>query len=254
MALWGPKPFLDAEDEAWQLELWRWFLDKLGREVDFRTTPLVLPTRAFFPPAATTGAARAEHIFGCVKKLARMDDWPCRLEAQPEQAPLLVNEYTALKPIKQGPGGTFGYDGDEVMITYDPGAVDDPGKLVAILAHELAHYLIGSWWQEIPGGPDLYEPATDLATVYLGFGVFGAAAAFQFEADMTGWRWSRGGYLSPRTWTFALALFLELRGEKADVVKPYLKSHLYSDLTEAGRSIRKRGLAEPLQGAISPPA
>ena len=183
-----------------------------------------------------------------------MSDWPCRLVAQPERPPLLVGQYVALKPIKQGPGGTFGFEGDEVMITYDPDAVDDPGKLVAILAHELSHYLLVGLHEEIPGGEELHEPATDVLTVYLGFGVFGAAAAFAFEADMTGWRWSSGGYLSQRAWLFALGIFLALRDEPVDAVKPFLKPHLLDDLKAAIRYQHRRGLVAPLRALLTSPA
>lgn len=242
--------FLDPEDEQWQIELWRWFLGHFGRKVDFDKTPLVLPTREFFPPTDKQGHERAGHVFECVKRLARMAGWPCRLGPQPDRPNPVVGTYTVLKPITQGPGGTFGWDGDEVMITYDPAAMQQPGKLVAILAHELAHYLLAGLHNDIPGGEALHEPATDVLTVYLGFGVFGAANAFNFSADCTGWQWSSGGYLSQRAWLFALGIFLELRGEKPDTVKPFLKSHLYSDLKTAIRHLRRRAII----AAITPSA
>lgn len=242
---WWPfrdKTFLDPEDEAWQIDLWRWFLDRFGNLDDLKLSPLVLPTGQFFPPTDKKGHERAEHIFACVKRLSRMPEWPCRLAAQPESPELLVGTYVALKPITHAPGGTFGFDGEEVMITYDPATISDPGKLIAILSHELAHYLLASLRQEIPGGEELHEPATDLLTVYLGFGVFGAAASFHFEADSAGWRWSRGGYLSQRAWLFALGMFLELRGEDAELAKPYLKPHLYSELQTAIRYLHRQEL------------
>jgi len=251
MARWPfrDSTFIDSEDEQWQIELWRWFLERFASQVDFRKNPLVLPTSEFFPPTGKTGHDRAEHIFRCVQRLARMPDWPCRLEAQPHRPELRVGDYLALKPIKQGPLGTFGWDGEQVMITYDPSALDQPVKLIATFAHELAHYLLAGSRADIPGGEELHEPATDLLTVYMGFGVFGAASAFEFHSSMTGWGWSAGGYISQRAWIFALAIFLELRGENAAAVKPYFKTHLFSDLGDGVRYLRRK---QKLAGMVIP--
>jgi len=243
----GARTYLDPDDEEWQIETWRWFLAKFGGLADLKRSPLVLPTRQFFPPTQKTGHERAEYIFEQVKRLARMPGWSCRLLAQPRRAELLVGQYVALKPITQGPAGTFGFDADEVVITYEPSSLDDPGQLIATLAHELAHYLLLRWRNDVPGGEEMHEPATDLMTVYMGFGVFGASAAFSFNSDSTGWQWSRHGYLSQRAWVFALAVFLEMRNDSPETVKPFLKQHLYSDLGVALRYLKRGGMIAALQ-------
>jgi hypothetical protein len=238
----GPRTFLDTDDEEWQIETWRWFFGQFGGLSDLKHSPLVLPTRQFFPPTEKTGHARAQHIFDCVKRLARMPDWPCRLIAQPRRPELLVNDIAALKPITHSPAGTFGYDGNDVVITYEPSSIDDPGQLIATFAHELAHYLLLRWRDEVPGGKDLHEFTTDLLTVYMGFGVFGASAAFNFSSDSCGWRWSRHGYLSQRAWVLALAIFLKLRNEASETVKPFLKQHLLSELNDAMKYLDRHAI------------
>jgi hypothetical protein len=94
MGLWpfAGRSYLDADDEAWQIESWAWFLREYGDLAHLRRTPLVAPTREFFPPTERTGEERAEHIFACVKRLAGMEDWQCRLIAQPTRAELKVGE------------------------------------------------------------------------------------------------------------------------------------------------------------------
>jgi len=250
----GRGTFLDPDDEEWQVETWRWFLDQFGGLSDLRHSSLILPTRQFFPPTEKTGEGRAEHIFECVKRLARMPDWPCRLIAQPHRPDLRVSDAVALKPITHSPAGTFGFDGDSVVISYDPADLDNPGQLIATLAHELAHYLLLGLRNDIPGGEDLHEFTTDLLTVYMGFGVFSASAAFHFSADSGGWQWSRRGYLSQRAWLFALAVFLELRNETAEQVKPFLKQHLFSDLTDAIRYLRRHQIVSKLNVPVTPSA
>ncbi|NEX92402.1 hypothetical protein [Caulobacter sp. 17J65-9] len=239
------KSYLDPEVEAWQLDVWRWLLERLGGLSDLRSRPLVVPTRAFFPPTEATGHARAEHVFASVKRHAGLADWPCRLEAQPERPKARVSEFLTLTPLKgHAPAGTFGPEGNEVLITYDPGAVDDPHALVATLAHELAHYLLATLPDGPPGGKDAEEFATDLTTVYLGFGLFGANCAFRYQQHQDfmsqGWSWSRQGYLTEREWAFALAAFFRVRDEPVEAAKAWLRPHLFAELKKAAASLDRR--------------
>jgi len=248
MGLWpfGGGSYLDADDEAWQIETWRWFLKEYGDLAHLRRTPLVTPTRAFFPPTELSGEGRAEHIFGCVKRLAGMEDWHCRLIAQPARAELRVGDVTALKPISHPPAGTFSFDGNEAVISYQPADVADPLKLIATFSHELAHYRLANLRREIPGGEEVHEYATDLMTVYLGFGLFQANSAFNYgqhqDVMSQGWQYSRMGYLGERALVFALAVFLELKGQKSDDAGPFLKRHLFSELGKARRYLDRRGI------------
>lgn len=252
-----PKAYLDPEVEAWQVDTWAWLLERLGGLDDLRGHALVTPTREFFPPSEATGHARAEHVFASVVQWAGLTDWPCRLEAQPERPQARVSEFMTLTPVEgHAPAGTFGLDGNEVLITYDPGAVSDPHALVATLAHELAHYLLTSLPDLPPGGKDAEEFATDLATVYLGFGLFGANCAFRYQQHQDfmsqGWSWSRQGYLSEREWAFALAVFFRLRDEDVEAAKPWLKAHLFGELKKASASLDRRPeLLGRLKGAAT---
>ena len=246
MRLWPfrDSAFLDADDEEWQAETWHWLLQRLGGLDDLKRSPLVVPTRDFFPPTAATGEARVAHVFESVKRHARMPDHECRLMAQPKRPETQVAQFTILKPIEgQLPLGTFRVDGNGALITYDPDMVDQPVKLIATLAHELAHYRLDLLNETPPGGETNLEFATDLATVYLGFGLFGATSAFQFEqhgdAFSQGWRWSRQGYLAEREWLFALAVFFQLRDEPIEAAKPFLKPAQFKDLTRAAAHLRR---------------
>ncbi len=244
--LFGRRHFLDAEDEAWHLESWSWMLRHFGGVARLKRAPIVQANREFFPPTEASGHERAKHIFACVKGLAGMNEWPCKLMAQPEASPLRVGETVALKPVSGGlPLGTFGVEqGGVAVITYDPAKVREPAVLVATFAHELAHYRLATVRDELPGGHDMHEYLTDLMTVFLGFGLFGANGAFNFrqhgDAFSHGWQWSRAGYLRERDWAFALAVFVALRDEPAAILRTLLKSHLYSDLKAAARYLESR--------------
>lgn len=202
------------------------------------------PTRAFFPPTDATGEAGAQHIFDCIRNLTGTTNWPCKLLAQPERRKAVLSTLAYLKTDKGGmPLGTFSVSGGEVTITYDPASVNEPAELVATLIHELARYMLANIRSEAPGGEDMHEYATDLMTIFLGFGAFGANRAFNFsqhgDAFSQGWQWSKQGYLRERDWSFALAVFLNLRGEAPETLKDILKSHLYSGMKDAGRYLAK---------------
>jgi len=247
--------FLDSDDENWQIETWNWFLDKFGGIARLQATPLVTPSKEFFPATDKTGEERTGYIFDRVKDIAGMRDWQCRLIVQPQRAELKVGEITALKPISQAPAGTFGFEGNEAVISYEPSSISDPVALIATFAHELSHYRLVPVFDEIPGGEELHEYTTDLLTVFLGFGLFSANSAFNFsqhhDTGSQGWRYSRHGYLGERGFIFALALFLEQRKQDAGEAKPYLKSHLNVDLAKALNHIRRNKILERLDNRTS---
>lgn len=235
--LFGKRRFLDGEIEDWHLEAWGVLFERFDAEWPFRETQLVLPTRDFFPPTETAGHARAEYLFDIIKTHMGIADWPCRLESQsPRRGGERVSEFVFLEGAEQ-PGGTFRVEDDgEVVITYSPELVDRPQELIAVLSHELSHYLLS-------GHADLFadeshELLTDLTTVYAGFGVFGANSAFDFkqhgDAFGQGWSSSRRGYLSPPSWAFALAVFGELKGDDPSFA-PHLKPEMEAQ--------RRRGVA-----------
>jgi hypothetical protein len=246
MPLWPfrSRSVLDRDEEEWQLETWLWLVERLGGTRALRNVPLVMPTPRFFPPTDLEGHARAEHIFAAVKRHAGMSEWHCRLVAQPERPQARVGEWWVLKPEKPMPLGTFGTDGNEVVITYDPQMLRDPMALIATFAHELAHYLLAGLSELPPGGKDLVELATDVTSVFLGFGIFGANSAFTFHQHhdfMTqGWSSSRQGYLGEAAWAFGLAVFMALREESLDLVRPHVKRSVWKQARRSGRYLTRR--------------
>ena len=179
-----------------------------------------------------------------------IEDWPCRLEPQPQRmSGHRVSEFVVLE-AHNAPNGTFRIEPDgEVVITYAPDLIDDPVILTATLSHELAHYLLSSEADLVED--ETHELMTDLAVAYFGMGVFGANAAFSFEqhgdAFSQGWRARGAGYLSPRSWAFALAVLSELRGNDGGM-GAHLKPDIEALRRQAIKYLRKSpALLAPLR-------
>lgn len=240
--LFGPKAFLDPEIEAWHLETWATLIERFAAESPLAETPVVLPTREFFPPTEAVGHAKAEHVFACVKRIMGLEAWPCRLEPQAaRRAGLQVSEFVHLRG-GETPNGTFSIEADgTALVTYAPELLDDPMGLVATFAHELAHYLLASEADLVED--ETHELMTDLAVAYAGFGVFGANSAFSFEqfgdAFGQGWRSRSAGYLSPRSWAFALAVFGELKGDDGGMGR-HLRADIDGLRQQAVKYLRRR--------------
>lgn len=241
--LFRPSTYLDRDLEAWCLETWAFLMRQYGGVERLAATPLVLANTDFFPPTETEGGARAAWLFDRVRALMGMQAWDCELEPRERRDPnARVGEFWFLRS-KDAPSGTFQAAQNRVVITYAVDLIERPRELIAVFAHELSHYLLAAVGEDPPGGETAHELATELTVAYAGFGVFAANAAFAFEqhgdAFGQGWSSQRSGYLSERTWAFALALFLTLR-KAADPPQGALKPNIAEMVRAARRYLDKR--------------
>lgn len=223
-------PVVEPEAAEWQFDCIAWLLRNSGGFEDFRHTRLVLPTDEFFPRAGLSEHALAKSIFARVKDYARMGDWPCRLVQQRADVDSRLAPAIMLQDAPRSAAGTFSASRHGVVITYNPAGLGDPAALIATFAHELAHYLTGCFDEEPPGGWENWEYATDVAGVFLGFGVFLINSGFQFsqftEVGSQGWEARRLGYLSEPELVHAQAIVSHLLEIPPGEVLPHLKPSL----------------------------
>ncbi|WP_458071246.1 hypothetical protein [Rhodanobacter sp. BL-MT-08] len=231
-------PLLPADVAEWQFCCFEWLLKHTGGIDAYLQRRLILPTREFFPHDGSRGHELAERIFEQAKALAGMADWPCQLECQDESSKVMVASSHLLLPASDvSPAGTFRAlkDGGAV-ITYHPRQLKNPMSLAATFAHELAHYRTAQFPEPPPGGWKMWEPATDLAAVFLGFGVFLANSRFHFEhfRDEKKWRWQPSGwrsqsqgYISDVEVLHMHALVSKTLGAGVRETLPHLKSALH---------------------------
>lgn len=133
-----------------------------------------------------------------------------------------------------GAAGLYHHDPvDRPAISINEAQLKDPVALVAVLAHELGHIILLRPGLVDREDPDM-EPLNDLLTVFLGFGIFTANAAFRFEqhSDNTsqGWSARRLGYLSEEQFGYALARFAFERGEGKPAWTSFLSTNVASYL------------------------
>lgn len=227
------RPTIDTETVDWILECWQWLDEVLGPVDAGPPRQMIRPSRSLFPDTSLKGHQKAEHYFARVQALCGLGDWPVELKAQ-APAPDLGQSVVFAAQQSRKALGTFRTKGNAAVITYDPGQLNDPIQLIATFAHELAHYVLLNARDDPPGGPELEELATDLATVHLGFGLFGANAAFSFKQstdfDRQGWSSSRSGYLGEGGWCFACALFAEILEIEPETYRAYTKDSVAAQI------------------------
>ncbi len=181
-----------------------------------------------------------------------MSEWPCTLKIQEEDPNLVVAPTVVLQNIEHNPLGTFSAnENNEVTITYNPKIASNPTQMVATFAHELSHYLTGSAPEPPPGGWENWEFATDIGAAFLGFGVFVANAAFNFQqytnVDSQGWQTSGGGYLSEAEYSYALAIFMNLKNIPYDEAEKYCDTNIKSYLKHAFIELEECSFIEELR-------
>ncbi len=178
MSLFGPKRPLAADEWEWQLAGFRWLLEEFDGLDKHRGGILATPDGACFPDSDLSGDARAEELLRQVMAIADIADWPARLVMEDGEPELrAVSQMHAVTPETGWAMGTFqsvedGEGGWLAEIVASRQQLGDEGALVATLAHEVSHYLLSSTKRPVPGGEDCHELLTDLAAVFLGFGIF----------------------------------------------------------------------------------
>lgn len=236
---------IDDDEFEWLLACFKWFLEEFGGLDRFRGTSLIHPTESFFPASEMSGHDRAMELFLQVKAYVGMVDWQCDLKAGATERESRVSAGLALRQLGRSPPlGTFGYENGRYWISYNPAELARPPNLVATFAHELAHYLMHTATTVPPGGRELEEHATDLAAVYLGFGIFMANSAKTFRQfqnfEEMGWEMRPQGYLSELALVTGLAIFVRLIDIDSKVVAQSLKDYLRKPFRSALAAVERR--------------
>jgi hypothetical protein len=204
------------EERVWVDEGFRRLTRMLGahRLID---APIILPTDEFFPDRYDKDEPGLRVMFRRVCAHMQVDSGRVDLDIIPDSSELMAMLPEYRLASKDPAGLHFGESrGERALIGIKQSLLQDPLCLIATLAHELAHVILlddGHMSREVPD----MEPMTDLATVFLGFGIFTANAARRFvqhqDDRRQGWSMSHAGYLPEQVYGYALARFARERKE-----------------------------------------
>ncbi len=215
-------------DKAWVEERMRWLAGTFGLP-RLRSATVVLPTPEFFPEPYAGTEADGRALFARTCRYLGVDPAPLQLGFYTEDRQPFLEDTSH----HEGTAGLYEDVGWSRRILLARGVLADPLTFVATAAHELGHLLLG---QAIGAHDADQEKLTDLATIYLGFGVFTANSRIRASASHSGlsesWSIRRLGYLSQPVVGYALALFAHVRGEDA----PPWAGHLCADVRSPFRS------------------
>ncbi len=224
-----PRCPVSTQDKVWVERRMLWLVDKFGIE-RLRDTVVVLPTPEFFPdpyqgdePSAHACFKRVCQYMGVdasAVSLVVSEDWAMPDAAGLYEQQLRSNIYISRSQLVQ------------------------PTRLLATLAHELAHEILlkGSYLTREASD---HEAVTDLLPVFLGLGIFAANATVEsttFSAgQMTYFSINRQGYLSSIVIGYALAVFAFLREERHPLWARHLRTDARVSLREGLRYLYRTG-------------
>jgi hypothetical protein len=247
-----PKLPVTPDQQRWVDDSFRRLSALLGAQRLLQAT-VVLPTVEHFPDPYDRSEIALQRMFHRIA--AQMQVNPGDVDVT-----LFVSGHDLTRGLvpfysdkTSGAAGLYHHDPSEKPhISIDEAQLKDPMALVAVLAHELGHIILLRPGLVDRNEPDM-EPLNDLLTVFLGFGIFTANAAFRFEqhSDNTtqGWSARRVGYLSEQQFGYALARFAYERGErKPPSWTPFLSTNVRSYLKRSAAWLASRHEPRLLSG------
>jgi hypothetical protein len=229
---------VEPEMQQWVDGRFEWLGDELGDHVP-RSRRVILPTAEFFPDPYDGTPNDAVALLTRVAEYMHVDPDRFRLfmfgdHEEPDRRVVSLGDAAGLY-VQDGEEDEYGNPRASIGIAYNQ--LDKPMALVATIAHEIGHEILLGQGRLSREQPD-HEPLTDLITVFLGLGIFGANASIfdkgWSSGTWSGWRTSKLGYLDQRTWGYALAKYAHHRAE----THPAWLKHLRPDI----KAIVKQGL------------
>ncbi len=235
---------------GWLFDTTAWWVGSFGGFEALAAQGLPAPVDEDFPvDPELEGVDLARDFFAFVVEHAGVSDWP--LVAEPVEPPSVADALVGMPhhmteapaPANDRRGGELA-EGEPLVVPFDPAQVADPTALVATMARGVSHYILFSGHPERPFAEESWEHAVDLGAVLLGFGIFVANSAFEFQqhqsGPMIGWGYARQGALSQLDVSYALAMYTTLLDIDDREVTEHLAPNPRGWFRDARRDLRRR--------------
>jgi hypothetical protein len=244
---------VDLVQQIWIETSMHWFIEQFGRDAVMRE--VALPTPELIPTPYTGTVEQVATLLCLAASAMGVQAFELDLEFFGRGGRAAVRYSDTSRAV-----GHYRVRDGRPVITLDADEISDPEILTAVIAHELGHVrLLGEG--RITHARKDHERLTDLVTVFLGFGVFTANAAFNYAKAARGWTvqprgdlderrlnaarddgFTRLGYLTEAEFGYALACYAWLRHEDDPVWATHLdpgpRTHLRQGLTYLKRVAR----------------
>ena len=225
------KPPISDDDRFWVDDGLVRLSQLLGRRRMLEAR-VMRPTAEDFPDRFDGSEAALQLMFLRVAGCMSVDPDLVELQVFSDSTESTLESIPFAARRSSSPGGVYAESpGHKKLVAVHQRQLRDPLSLIAVLAHELGHVILLGGGLVDREAEDM-EPLNDLLTVFLGFGIFNANAAFQFSqytsTDSQGWSTQRLGYLPERVWGYALARFAIERGENDPEWSKFLATNIRS--------------------------
>lgn len=226
---------ISIEDAKVIEEYMLWINDNI---FDILEKETILPTPSFFERVLTSSEDDAFYILQKVGEFYSIDISSIQLSFYQEGESDLTNNIILNK--EKGTAGLYFQEKGKYNIAINKKQLKDPQSLVAVMAHEVAHYILIGMMKEYESSEEL----TDLLAIAGGFGIFLGNSAFNFSQYQTGdgwggWSYSSQGYLSQQEIGYAMAFIEEQRTEKLPSWNKYFNNNVKSDFKHSFNYIRQ---------------
>jgi HEAT repeat protein len=222
---------VNPPDKVWIERRMTWLAHVLGLE-RCRDAQVVLPTAEFFPDPYDGEEADVRPLLERVCGYMGID--PGRFD---------LDFYDERPDDDRDPLGVY-IGGKRERIEINRSELADPMSLVGTLAHELAHAILLGEGYIANDVPD-HEYVTDLLTVFLGLGVFAANSvireSYSRYSQLYVWQIGARGYLSERSFGYALAIWAWMRGENGADWEVNLRPNVRAVMRDALTYLSKTG-------------
>lgn len=222
-----PRCPVDTGCQVWVERRMIWLAHRFGID-RLRKAEVILPTDEQLPTSYEPNEANAQVCFDFICRRMGIDPSGVTLE---------------IVDAERMPGAAGLYQRSEnsnIIIAKEQ--LEQPPRLLATIAHELAHELLLKGGHLTLETRD-HEYITDLLPVFLGLGIFMAnATVVERNWSAGGWnfsQYSKQGYLSSVVLGYALAAFAHLRDERHPSWAHHLRTDARVCLVEGLRFLRR---------------